>query len=68
MNVLPKLIITTEIGKLPNKLRRNYLLIIGQKKVWSLLTVDESGKPIETKKEVYVHLAAELIDNNYNGG
>jgi hypothetical protein len=37
-------------------------------KVWRLLTVDESGKPIETQKEFYGHLAAELIDNNYNSG
>jgi hypothetical protein len=36
--------------------------------VWSSITVDESGKPIETQKAFYGHLAAEIIDNNYNGG
>jgi hypothetical protein len=37
-------------------------------KVWSLITVDESGTPIETKKKFYGHFAAKLIDNNYEGG
>ena len=36
-------------------------------KVWSLMTVNELNNPIETQKEFYAHLAAELIDNNYDG-
>jgi hypothetical protein len=37
-------------------------------KVWSNITVNNSGKPTEAPKAFYGHLAAELIDNNYNGG
>jgi hypothetical protein len=37
-------------------------------KVWNIITVDDSGKPTETQKEFFGHLAAELIDNNYDGG
>jgi hypothetical protein len=36
-------------------------------KVWSLITIDELGNPVETQKAFYAHLAAELIDNNYDG-
>jgi hypothetical protein len=37
-------------------------------KVWNIITVDDSGRPTETQKEFYGDLAAELIDNNYDGG
>jgi Transposase IS4 len=36
-------------------------------KVWSRITVDDAGNRVETQKEFYGHLAAELIDNNYDG-
>jgi hypothetical protein len=45
-----------------------FICLVDAWKIWSLLTVDESGKPIETQKEFYGHLAAEFIDNNYDGG
>jgi hypothetical protein len=35
---------------------------------WSLIFVDESGKPIETQKEFHGHLAAEIIDTNCDSG
>jgi hypothetical protein len=36
-------------------------------KAWSLISVDDEGQCIETQKKFYAHLAAELIDNNYDG-
>lgn len=36
-------------------------------KVWSLITIDKLGNPIEMQKAFYAHLAAEPIFNNYDG-
>jgi hypothetical protein len=36
-------------------------------KAYSLILLDKEGQPIEAQKKFYAHLAAELIDNNYDG-
>jgi hypothetical protein len=34
------------------------MCLVDERKVWNIITVVESGKPTETQKELYGHLAA----------
>lgn len=43
------------------------MCIVDSWKVWSSITKSTDGNPKETQKDFYGHLAAELIDNKYDG-
>jgi hypothetical protein len=43
------------------------MCIVDSWKVWSRITMDAQGNAVEKHKQYYAHLAAELIDNDFDG-
>jgi hypothetical protein len=43
------------------------MCIVDSWKVWSRITTDAQGNAIEKQEQYYAHLAAKLIDNDFDG-